>query len=123
MLKLNSILLPKAFTCISIKIGWKVQGTTLGADNSIGVATILALLDSDKLSHPSLEVLFTVDEESGMGGAQGLDAKMLSGNILLNLDSEKDDELTVGCAGGIETTISGSYKMKNIRKNQDLRFV
>jgi len=87
------------------------------------VATILALLDSDKLSHPSLEVLFTVDEESGMGGAQGLDAKMLSGNILLNLDSEKDDELTVGCAGGIETTISGSYKMKNIRKNQDLRFV
>lgn len=96
----------------------KARGTTLGADNGIGVAAILAILDSDKLSHPSLEALFTVDEEAGMGGARGLNAKILSGKILLNLDSEEDDELTIGCAGGIETTISGCYKRKNIGKKQ-----
>lgn len=92
----------------------KARGTTLGADNGIGVAAILAILACDKLKHPPIEALFTVDEEKGMGGARYLDAKMLSGKILLNLDSEQDDELTIGCAGGINTTAIGTYKKRNI---------
>ncbi|MCB0569595.1 MAG: aminoacyl-histidine dipeptidase [Phaeodactylibacter sp.] len=79
------------------------DGTTLGADNGIGVAAIMALLQSQSLAHPALEALFTIDEETGMTGAKGLAEGALQGKILLNLDSEQDDELTIGCAGGIDT--------------------
>lgn len=87
----------------------KAQGTTLGADNGIGVAAIMALLESTDIPHPPLEALFTIDEETGMTGAMGLEAGWLTGGILLNLDTEEDDELTVGCAGGIDVTAKGTY--------------
>lgn len=87
----------------------KAEGTTLGADNGIGVAAIMALLASKNLDHPALEALFTIDEETGMTGAKELDGSLLSGKILLNLDTEDDDELSIGCAGGIDTNTSYSY--------------
>lgn len=90
------------------------NGTTLGADNGIGVASIMTLLDSDDIPHPPLEGLFTVDEETGMTGAKGLKGGMLSGSILLNLDTEDDDELTIGCAGGIDVTATGSYQSESV---------
>lgn len=87
----------------------KAEGTTLGADNGIGVAAIMGLLSSDDLPHPPLEALFTIDEETGMTGANALKGGLLEGSILLNLDTEDDRELTIGCAGGIDVTASGSY--------------
>lgn len=87
----------------------KARGTTLGADNGIGVAAIMAILASNDIEHPPLEALFTIDEETGMTGAIGLEPNFLSGGILLNLDTEDDKELTIGCAGGIDVTASGSY--------------
>jgi len=87
----------------------KADGTTLGADNGIGVATIMAILSSKDIEHPAIEALFTIDEETGMTGAQGLKAGELSGKYLLNLDTEDDDELSIGCAGGIDITINGDY--------------
>lgn len=88
----------------------KARGTTLGADNGIGVAAIMAILAADRLAHPPLEALFTIDEETGMTGAKQLDPSNLTGTILLNLDTEEDDELTIGCAGGIDTTTEYYYK-------------
>ena len=82
----------------------KANGTTLGADNGIGVAAIMAVLESSDIPHPPLEALFTIDEETGMTGAQGLKGGLLNGKILLNLDTEDDDELTIGCAGGVDIT-------------------
>lgn len=87
----------------------KADGTTLGADNGIGVATIMAILQSDDIAHPAIEALFTIDEETGMTGAQELREGMLDGKILLNLDTEDDRELTIGCAGGIDVTATGIY--------------
>ena len=87
----------------------KAEGTTLGADNGLGVATIMALLESDTIPHPALEALFTIDEETGMTGAMGLKGGVLNGSILLNLDTEEDDEIGVGCAGGIDITATRSY--------------
>lgn len=87
----------------------KAEGTTLGADNGIGVASIMALLESTDIDHPAIEALFTIDEETGMTGAFGLQPGFLSGDILLNLDTEDDDELTIGCAGGINVSGHGSY--------------
>jgi dipeptidase D len=87
----------------------KAEGTTLGADNGIGVAAIMALLKSTDIAHPPIEALFTIDEETGMTGAKELDARLLQGKILLNLDTEDDDELSIGCAGGIDTNTSYSY--------------
>ncbi len=87
----------------------KAQGTTLGADNGLGVAAIMALLESTDIPHPPLEALFTIDEETGMTGAMGLEAGVLKGEILLNLDTEEDDELDIGCAGGIDVTASCNY--------------
>lgn len=87
----------------------KAEGTTLGADNGIGVATIMAILASNSISHPKIEALFTVDEETGMTGAQNLSPDLLTGNILLNLDTEEDDEICIGCAGGVDITASRSY--------------
>jgi dipeptidase D len=81
----------------------KAKGTTLGADNGIGVAAIMALLGATDIVHPNLEAMFTIDEETGMTGAKQLDPSYFSGSVLLNLDTEEDDELTVGCAGGIDT--------------------
>lgn len=88
----------------------KAEGTTLGADNGIGVATIMAILESDDIPHPEIEALFTIDEETGMTGANELKGGLLDGSILLNLDTEDDRELTIGCAGGIDITAKGSYE-------------
>jgi dipeptidase D len=88
----------------------KAKGTTLGADNGLGVATIMAILESDTIAHPALEALFTIDEETGMTGAKGLKGGLLKGEILLNLDTEEDDEIGVGCAGGIDVTATREYK-------------
>jgi dipeptidase D len=85
------------------------RGTTLGADNGIGVAAALAVLESGDLRHGPLEALFTVNEEAGMSGALGLKPGLLRGNILLNLDSEDEGELFIGCAGGREATMRFSY--------------
>lgn len=76
------------------------QGTTLGADNGIGAAMALALLSTPNLEHPPLELLFTVEEETGLQGASGLDGSLLSASWLLNLDTEEPDEIIIGCAGG-----------------------
>ncbi|GAB5538996.1 MAG: aminoacyl-histidine dipeptidase [Salibacteraceae bacterium] len=92
----------------------KAKGTTLGADNGIGVASIMAVLSSTDIEHPAIEALFTVDEETGMTGAMGLKGGLLDGEIMLNLDTEDDDEITIGCAGGIDVTASGSYKAVDI---------
>ena len=78
----------------------KAEGTTLGADDGIGVAYNLAILESNEIKHPNLEVVFTVDEEEGMTGANGLDMSKLSGSMLINIDSEEEGIITVGCAGG-----------------------
>lgn len=88
----------------------RAKGTTLGADNGIGVAAIMALLSSTDIAHPALEAFFTIDEETGMTGAKQMDASLLSGTLLLNLDTEDDDELSVGCAGGIDTNTSYQYQ-------------
>lgn len=92
----------------------KADGTTLGADNGIGVATIMAILESTDIPHPEMEALFTIDEETGMTGALELKPGMLTGEILLNLDTEEDNELTIGCAGGIDITATGSYTEKSM---------
>ena len=87
----------------------RARGTTLGADNGLGVATIMAILESTTIAHPALEALFTIDEETGMTGAMGLKGGVLQGEILLNLDTEEDDEIGVGCAGGTDITASRTY--------------
>lgn len=88
----------------------KARGTTLGADNGLGVATIMSILESREIEHPQLEALFTIDEETGMTGAKGLQPGLLEGEILLNLDTEEDDEIGIGCAGGVDVTATGKYK-------------
>lgn len=93
--------------------GWvRAKGTTLGADDGIGVAAQLALLEADDIEHPPIECLFTVDEETGMTGAFGLQKDFLKGKILLNLDSEDDGELFIGCAGGKDTVGKLAYEME-----------
>lgn len=87
----------------------KACGTTLGADNGIGVAAILAVLASNDISHPRLEALFTVGEEVGAMGALGLESHFLQADILLNLDAEDDRQLIIGCAGSLDITAKGSY--------------
>lgn len=92
----------------------KAKGTTLGADNGIGVATIMAILSSHEIKHPKIEALFTVDEETGMTGAMHLGKDLLSGTILLNLDTEEDTELCIGCAGGVDVTAERKYKEESL---------
>jgi dipeptidase D len=92
----------------------KAEGTTLGADNGMGVAGAMALLSSKDIEHPALEALFTIDEETGMTGAKQLDPSFLSGKILLNLDTEDDDEFSVGCAGGIDTNTRYECELEDI---------
>ena len=91
----------------------KAKGTTLGADNGLGVASIMSILESSDIAHPALEALFTIDEETGMTGAIGLKPGQLHGEILLNLDTEEDDEIDIGCAGGIDVTASQSYGLED----------
>lgn len=90
----------------------KANGTTLGADNGIGVASIMALLESKDIPHPALEALFTIDEETGMTGALALKGGLLDAQIMLNLDTEDDNELTIGCAGGVDVTATGKYNQE-----------
>ncbi len=96
----------------------RAKGTTLGADNGLGVATIMAILESNDISHPPIEALFTIDEETGMTGAMGLKGGVLSGSILLNLDTEEDDEIGVGCAGGIDVTAQRSYNEEDTAESK-----
>jgi len=91
----------------------KAHGTTLGGDNGIGIAMQLAVLSADNLQHPALECLFTSDEETGLTGAFALDNKLLTGDILINLDSEDDGVIFIGCAGGIDTTATLLYNEEN----------
>lgn len=82
------------------------KGTTLGSDNGIGVAAMLAVMEEEGLTHGPLELLFTIDEETGMTGALGLADGMLEGKLLINMDSEEENVLTVGCAGGADTYLT-----------------
>ncbi len=91
----------------------KAKGTTLGADNGIGMAFQLAILEDKDLEHGPLECLFTVDEETGLTGAFGLEPGFLKGRMLLNLDSEDDTELCIGCAGGLDTLATFNYERVN----------
>ncbi len=95
----------------------KADGTTLGADNGLGVAAIMSILESNDIPHPAIEALFTIDEETGMTGAMGLQGGYLDGEILLNLDTEEDDEIDIGCAGGIDVTATKNYEEVNTNGN------
>ncbi len=88
----------------------KAKGTTLGADNGIGVSAALAVLEATDIPHGPIEVLLTIDEETGMTGAFNLKPNILKGTILLNLDSEDEGELYIGCAGGLNTTVTINFK-------------
>ena len=92
----------------------RAKGTTLGADNGLGVATMMAILESDSVEHPAIEALFTIDEETGMTGAKGLSPDLLEGDILLNLDTEEDDEIGIGCAGGVDITATKKYEVEKM---------
>jgi len=92
----------------------KAKGTTLGADNGIGVAAIMSVLAADDMKHPAIEALFTIDEEVGMTGAMSVKKDFLTGSVLLNLDSEEDDALTVGSAGGVDVEIDGKYDLASV---------
>jgi len=96
-------------TCL-IEGDWvTADGTTLGADNGMGVAISMALFESTDIPHPPLEALFTIDEETGMSGAFGLKPGFLDGDILINLDSEEEGELCIGCAGGTDANVEFAY--------------
>lgn len=95
----------------------RAKGTTLGADNGLGVATIMAILESTDILHPAIEALFTIDEETGMTGAMGLKGGLLKGEILLNLDTEEDDEIDIGCAGGVDVTAEREYDSEEVPEN------
>jgi aminoacyl-histidine dipeptidase len=98
-----------------IENGWvKAVGTTLGADNGVGAATAMAILESKDLVHGPIEALFTIDEETGMTGANALKPGLLKGDILMNMDSETEGELYVGCAGGVDTIGTFSPKFENV---------
>lgn len=96
----------------------KAKGTTLGADNGIGMSMMLSVLASDELEHPALECLFTVDEETGLTGAFALEQNFLNGEVLINLDSEDDGVIFIGCAGGIDTTAVINYQSEKTQGNQ-----
>jgi dipeptidase D len=95
----------------------KADGTTLGADHGLGVAAIMAILSSTEIAHPTIEALFTIDEETGMTGAMGLEGGVLEGEILLNLDTEEDDEIGMGCAGGVDVTATRTYLEEETPEN------
>lgn len=93
------------------------RGTSLGADDGIGIALILAVLDSDDISHPMIEAVFTTDEEVGLGGATGYDASRLKGKRFINLDNEEESEMVIGCAGGCRCEISNKCKNGKVEGN------
>ena len=94
--------------------GWVyATGTTLGADNGLGVAVAMSVLEDKNMVHGPVEALFTIDEEAGMNGARGLKPGLLKGDILINLDSEDEGELYVGCAGGLDATAIFRYNEEN----------
>ena len=96
-----------------IKGEWlHANGTTLGADDGIGVAAALAVIADPKVEHGPLECIFTVDEETGLTGAMKLDPKDFTGRILLNLDSEDEGEIFIGCAGGMDTIVKVWYELE-----------
>ena len=95
------------------------NGTTLGADNGIGAAAAMAILASSDIEHGPLEALFTATEETGLTGAQGLEAGVLKGGIMLNLDSEEDGELCVGCAGGLDVSVTFNYSEELVPDNYE----
>lgn len=96
---------------IEVSDGWvSARNTTLGADNGIGCAAALALLEEPDLDHPALELLFTVDEETGLNGALGLESHLLSGKKLINLDTEEWGSAYIGCAGGMEFNLQQAYQ-------------
>jgi len=103
---------------IYIDSDWvKANGTTLGADNGIGIALQLAVLSAKNLEHPALECLFTVDEETGLYGASNLDASILTGKTLINLDSEEEGEFCIGCAGGMDTLAELTFEKEETPAN------
>ena len=95
----------------------KAKGTTLGADDGIGIAAALAILDDNSIAHPEIEALFTMDEETGLTGAFGLSKDLLKGKILLNLDSEDEGEVFIGCAGGRDTIIELDYQTDKLKSS------
>ena len=95
----------------------KARGTTLGADNGIGMAAAMAVLIDSSLEHGPVECLFTINEEIGLEGAQNLGKDMITGSMLINLDSEDDGEIFVGCAGGIDTTAIFNYRRSMAPEN------
>ena len=95
----------------------RARGTTLGADNGLGVAMIMAILESNEIKHPAIEALFTIDEETGMTGALNLKGGILKGEILLNMDTEEDDEIDIGCAGGVDVTATREYHEEEVPEN------
>lgn len=97
----------------------KAKETTLGADNGIGVAAIMAILSSTEVNHPTIEALFTIDEEVGMTGVEGLTKNQLQGKILLNLDTEEEDEIIIGCAGGVDVEIKETLAVEKVNENYD----
>ncbi len=107
-----------------IRDGWVIaEHTTLGADNGIGVALALAALEEPDLQHPALEVLLTINEESGMDGARGLQAGALQGKTLINLDTEEWGHFYLGCAGGVDVQIGQNYALQAVDADQAiLRF-
>ncbi|MBO7652238.1 MAG: beta-Ala-His dipeptidase, partial [Bacteroidales bacterium] len=92
----------------------KAKGTTLGADDGIGCAAEMAILTDDSVEHGPIECLFTIDEETGLTGAFALEAGFFDGEILLNLDSEDEGEMFIGCAGGIDTVADFAYKKEAV---------
>lgn len=100
---------------IYVEDDWvKAKGTTLGADNGMGIALQMAVLDSEGIAHPAIECLFTVDEETGLYGASNLDSSVLTGKTLLNLDSEEEGEFCIGCAGGMDTLAELRFEKESL---------
>lgn len=92
----------------------KADNTTLGADNGIGVAAMLAVLENNEISHGAIEALFTLEEETTMAGAMAVEGQFFKGKTLINLDSEDSRVLTVGCAGGVNLDISQTYQFEQV---------
>src|SRR5690554_6200934 len=88
----------------------KARSTTLGADNGIGCAMMMAVLEDDSIEHPAIEALFTIDEEVGMDGANGLEKGFLEGSLMINLDTEEEGELCIGCAGGRDVNVTFGFQ-------------
>ncbi|HBN61726.1 MAG TPA: cytosol nonspecific dipeptidase, partial [Halomonas sp.] len=104
-----------------VKEGWLyAEGTTLGADNGMGVAAILAVLEDPELTHGPLEALFTLEEETSMGGALNLAENWLEGSLLLNLDSEDRGEVYIGCAGGADVVVDAQLPSAALQEGEQL---